>query len=106
MSYTIINLKDDLSRKLHGTSLAKVQGILDLIFEAGRTVLQDTDPLETKRNAQIANALYDDVFDYAAPTDLKGNKIIDIRRQVNRKEGDNFSQTFNESFDLRKQKFY
>lgn len=101
--YTIANLKNDLTRKLHGTSLAKVQGILDLIYEAGRTVLQDTDPLETKRKAQIVNAVYDEVFDYAAPTDLKGNKLIDIRRQINRAEGDNFSQAFNESFDLRKQ---
>ncbi len=102
-TYTIENLKDDLSRKLHGTSLSKIQGPLDLIYEAGRNVLQDCDPIETKRKAQIANALYDNVYDYTSPTDLKGNKIIDIRRQVNRLQSDNFSQNFNENFDLKKE---
>ena len=102
MAYTISQLKDDLERKLHGTSLSKVQGVVDLINESARTVLQDVDPLETKRLTQITNAVYDDVYIYATPADLKGDKIIDIRKQVNRGESDNFSQTFNEQFDLRK----
>ena len=102
MSYLISDLKNDISRKLHGNSLSKIEDPLGLIYEAGRTVIDDIDPIMTKRRTQIANALYDQVYDYSAPSDLKGDKIIDIRRQVNRKSGDNFSQTFDESFDLRK----
>ena len=102
MAYTIAQAKDDLEGVLKGTSVNKITNIYPLLDRAGRQVLEDVDPQETKRRAQIANAIYDSVYDYAAPTDLKGNKIIDIRPQVNRALGDNFSQVYSEEFDLRK----
>jgi len=102
MSYTISQLKTDLTGMLHGTSLDKIQGIDDLISRAGRQVLSDIDPAETIRKGQIVNALYDDVYEYMAPTDLKGNRIIDIVPQNSRTVADNFSQTFQENFDLYK----
>lgn len=102
MSYTIADLKDDLNGMLHGTTINKVTGIDNLIFRAGRDLLLRIDPQETKRTTQITNALYDDVFDYPTPTDLKGNKVIDIKPQANRQISDNFSQTYNEQFDLYK----
>lgn len=102
MSYLISDLKNDLSRKLHGNSLSKIEDPLGLIYEAGRTVISDIDPIMTKRTTPITNAVYDRVYDYTVPDDLKSDAIIDIRRQVNRISGDNFSQTYNESFDLRK----
>lgn len=102
MAYTIANLKTDLEGILHGTSLNKVRGVFPLINRGARDLLLDIDPQETKRRAQITNALYDRVYDYAVPADLKGNKIIDIRPQVRRSRSDNFSQEYSEQFDLKK----
>ena len=103
MSYTIAKIKNDIQRKIHGTSLNKIQDIDGVINEAARDVLADVDPAETIRISQITNALYNKVFDYQLPSDLKGNKVIDIRPQVNRTLNDNFSQTYSEAFDLAKE---
>ena len=102
MAFTIAQLKDDLEGVLHGTTLSKVRGVNNLINRAARQLLLDVDPQETKRTTPIVNAVYDNVFDYTAPVDLKGNKIIDIRPQVNREIHDNVSQTYQEQFDLKK----
>ena len=102
MSYTIAQAKDDLEGVLKGTSINKITNIYPLFDRAARQLLEDADPQETKRRAQIANAIYDQVYDYAAPSDLKGNKIIDLRPQVNRSLKDDFTQNYSEEFDLRK----
>ena len=102
-TYTIGNLKTDLTGIIHGANLDKIQGILPLINRSASEVLLEVDPQETKRYAQIENAIYDQVFDYSVPTDLKGNKIIDIRPQINRDPSDNFTQTYSEQFDIYKE---
>lgn len=99
MSYSVAQLKVDLQGMLHGTSLNKVTGVDELIMRAGRQLLLDVDPAETKRITPISNALYDQVYDYAAPVDLKGNKIIDVRPQVNRTTWDRFYQVYGRDFD-------
>ncbi len=99
---TIENLRGDIQRNLHGTDVSKVTGEFGLYNEGARAVLNDIDFFETKQTAQIANAIYTNVFDYALPTDLKGNKIIDIRPQVKRNLGDLPRQTYNMNFDRRK----
>jgi len=99
MGRTIAQFETDLSRKLHGTNLNKVEGKFSLYDEAARAVLNDIDFYETKRTAQIANAIYTDVYDYALPTDLKGNKIFDIRPQVKRGIEDYPQQVYNLNFD-------
>src|SRR3990167_8570621 len=102
MAYTIANAKDSLSGILHGTNLNKIQDIYGIFARAGRQILLDCDPSETRRVSQIENALYDDVYDYAAPSDLKGKKVIDIRPQTNRGLADNLAQNFGKQFDLYK----
>lgn len=102
MAYLISDIKSDLQRKLHGTSLAKLSDVNSLIWEAGKEVIARIDPQEMIQIENIENAIYDSVFDYTAPADLKGNKIIDIRPQVNRRISDNFSNVGKEEFDLTK----
>lgn len=91
---TIANFKSDLIRKLHGTSLSKVQSVNDTIAEAGRNVLARLDPQETIRVVNIENALFDDVTSYTTPSDLKQDKIIDIRPQVNRNTSQQYTKRF------------
>lgn len=102
MAYLVQDLETDLEAMLHGTSLSSVSSVLPLINRAARHVVLDIDPYETKRSAQIGNALYDKVYNYISPSDLKGSKIIDIRPQVNRTSQDNFSQFYSSEFDIYK----
>lgn len=102
MSYSVTQLKADLTGALHGTTLNQITGLDNLIYRAARQVLLDVDPQETKRIVPFANPIFSNVYDYAVPSDLKGNKVIDIRPQVNRQLRDVFTQTYNQVFDTTK----
>lgn len=102
MAKTISTFKSELQRKLRGTSLARVADPFSTIGEAAGNVLAQIDPFETVRIAQIPNAVHDDVYDYTAPSDLKGTKVIDIRPQTKRQVSDNPSMQPLQPFDQRK----
>jgi hypothetical protein len=103
MAYNITNLKADLAGVLHGTTLNQIVNLNGLIYRAARDVLQDVDMDETQRIVQIANPVFQSVYDYPCPTDVKGNRIIDIRPQVNRQATDLWRQIYPQAFDLSKQ---
>lgn len=69
---------------------------------AVRFVLGDMDMYSTKRSVQLSPNLFDDNYDYTAPSDLKGNKIIDIRKQVNRSIIDRFRLVDQADFSRKK----
>jgi hypothetical protein len=93
------DFKVRLEQKVHGSydSIGDVEG---LISEAARNLLLMIDPLSTKRVAQIEDAIYDDITSYALPADLKGDKILDIRPQANRKTSDVINATYQKDFDV------
>lgn len=97
---TIQDLENRLIRYLHGTTLDQVTNIYDLIYDSAEQLLLDIDPQETKVITQIP--LFNSVYDYPCPTDLKGNGAIDIYPQVNRTYADYYSQKYNQDFDLDK----
>jgi hypothetical protein len=99
-TFSILEASSELEAMLHGTSLAQVVNINGIWNRAARQLLLDIDPSETKRTAPTT--LYFQVYDYQAPADLKGNKVIDIAPQNNRRPGDYFTQTYNRSFDMTK----
>src|SRR3990167_8264016 len=99
---TISEFKDHLERSGRGASVSDLTNIDRLIESSARAILLDCDPPGTKRINDISNALYDDIYRYAVPSDLKGNKIIDIRPQASRSLSDSVHQTFQKDFDLRK----
>lgn len=102
MSYSISQLKNDLEGMLHGTTLDQITALDSLINRAARQLLMDVDPQETKRIEDFPDPIFDGVYDYPSPADLKGNKVIDIRPQVSRTAVDNYIQTYNKTFDLTK----
>lgn len=102
MAYNITTLKEDLEGMMHGTTLNQITNLDLMINRAARQVLMDIDPQETKRIVPFADPIFNGVYDYACPSDLKGNKVIDIRPQVARQPGDVYSQTYNRTFDVTK----
>lgn len=101
-NYSVATLKNDLISVLHGTTTNQIVNLNGLIYRAARQVLMDVDPQETKRIVPITGPVFNEVNNYACPTDLKGNKLIDIRPQVNRQPGDVWLQDYNQDFDLSK----
>lgn len=103
MSYLISDLKNELEPKLHDTTLDKLSGsFYDKAYEAARRVLARIDPEETIRTVEITNAIYDKVYSYITPTDLKGKSILALRPQINNTVRNNFSQMYTQDFDMKK----
>lgn len=102
MSYSISQANADLSAVLHGTTLSKVQGLNNLHNRTARQLLADIDPIETERKVLTATPLFNQVWDYSCPADLKGNRLIDISPQYQRYPGDVISQTYQQPFDISK----
>ena len=95
----ILTVKAELEGMLHGTTLNKIQNVPGVFNRAARQLLLDIDPQETKRTIPFATPIYDGVYNYPLPVDLKGNKIIDIFPQVDRGTRDRFEQIYNQDFD-------
>ena len=102
MAYSILNLKQDLTGVIHGTTLNKVQNLDNIIDRSARDVLRDVNPMETIRIAQFATPIFEGAYTYALAEDVKGNTIIDIRPQINRGLGDIYNQDYSQQFNLSK----
>lgn len=101
MSYSVTDIKTDLSGVLHGTTINKITNLAGLMSRAGRQLLLDCNPIETKRIAQLGQ-VFNSVYDYAPPSDLKGVQVIDIRPQAGRWPTDQYEQAFARWFDANK----
>ncbi len=106
MSYSIQDAESDLNGVLHGTTTNKITGITQLFNRAARQLLLDIDPQETKRVVQFTSPIFNSVTDYPIAADVKGNRIIDIRPQVNRLPRDIWGQQYNQAFDIAKQNIF
>lgn len=101
MSYSVQTLISDLGGVVHGTTTNKIPNIYGTISRAARALLLDVDPKETQRIVSLSQ-VFNNVFDYASPVDLKGDKMIDLRPQAGRKPGDIFFQDYAQTFDSQK----
>jgi hypothetical protein len=99
---TISQASAELSAMLHGTTLSQVENIFGVYNRSGRQLLLDIDPDETRIETQLATSVYQGVFDYPAPDDLKGDKVIDLYWQGGRNYRDRFFKTTPQNFDLTK----
>mgnify|MGYP001590171846 CR=1 FL=1 len=73
-----------------------------IMNRAVRYVINDIDLRSAKRKATLSPNMYANVYDYGAPTDLKGEKIIDLRKQVNRDSFERWTLVDEADFDRRK----
>ncbi len=96
---------DDFYAVVLGTSHGKFAQVQDrrvIVNRAARYVIGDMDLRSAKRSAQLSPNMYSDVYEYAAPTDLKGEKLIDFRRQVNRPSNERWLLVDDVDFDRKK----
>lgn len=102
MAYTITKLIADLSGVLHGTTINQVTNTFGLYNRAASTFLLECDPMETIRIVPFPSTIFNQVFDYPLPPDVKGNKVIDIQPQINRTVIDIWTQSYIQAFDVSK----
>lgn len=69
---------------------------------AARLVVSENDLRSTIRNSVLSTDLFDGVYQYAIPSDLKGEAIIDIQPQVNRSSDFRLTLVDQAEFDLKK----
>lgn len=101
MGYTVQTLLNDLASVTHGTTTNKIPNISGSINRAARAVLLDVDPKEMTRIGQLSQ-VFNSVFDYPIPADVKGDRIIDLRPQAGRTPADIFVQDYAQTFDANK----
>ena len=70
-----------------------------------RMVLGDIDMRSMKRNAALSPNLFDEIFQYTCPTDLKETAIIDVSPQIKRGRFDYWRLTTQEEFDRYKKEY-
>ena len=101
--FSVQDANSELEGVLHGTTTAQIENLTGVHDRTARQLLLDLDPQETIRIAQFAGPIFEGVVDYPIAPDVKGNKVIDIRPQVNRLPRDVWTQAYNQAFDIVKQ---
>lgn len=101
MAYSVQTYLNDIATAIHGTTTNKVPGIYTIANRAARQLLLDVDPKETQRIVPIAQ-VFNSVFDYACPVDVKGDRVVDIRPQAGRMPWDIYPQGYSQDFDANK----
>ena len=96
-TFSLTNIKSSLSLRLSGEI---VDASLSLIAnDAVLSVIADIDLVSTIRKTAMSPNLMDGQYDYSAPSDLKGEKIIDVKSQTTRGRFDDWRLTAPEEFD-------
>lgn len=101
-NYTYTNLKDQIVDPVIHPNVGSQVTISNVIDRAVRMVFLDCDFRSSQRRSTITPNIFDDVYDYTAPSDLKDLAVIDIIPQVNRKLSSRMNLVTPEFFDRKK----
>lgn len=96
-AYNVQTLLNDIASAIHGTTVNRVPYIYQMVNRAGRAILLDVDPKETMRSVQLAQ-VFNDVFDYPCPPDLKGDRLTDLGPVAGRMPWDIYPQGYGQDF--------
>jgi len=103
MAYTYQNLLDSVKSRLHNQLGQLGTTSLVAINDAVRATLE-VDFRTTKRKSLVAPNLFDDIYEYNCPTDLKKKKIVGIQPQkLIRSRHTSYELVPEENFDQLKQ---
>lgn len=98
--FTVTQIKESLIGMGHGATLNRVRNIEALFERSASKFNAKCKPLETMRIAALASTVYDDVYNYALPSDY--NALIDLIPQDNRGTWDVAFRNAAGKFDLEK----
>jgi hypothetical protein len=96
-NFTQAELNTEVTAIVSGSFTAA--NFLTVANRAVREVLSALDLRSMIRKAALSPNLFDDVFQYTCPTDLKSDKVIDIKPQIDRGRHDYWRLTTPEEFD-------
>lgn len=99
MAYTYTNLRDQIVDPIRFLNTANNLTIRNTINRAARLVAREIDLDSMKTKATLASKIFDNVYDYTAPSDLKGNCLIDLIPQGERNSDTRLSLVTAEKFD-------
>lgn len=100
-NYKRSDLRTDTATMISGTiSTADSNTVMN---RAVRDVLADIDMRSMKRKSVLSPNLFDEVYQYTCPGDLKENKIIDVNPQIRRGRLDQWRLTTEEEFQRLKE---
>ena len=99
-NYTQAELNTSVGYMVQGKYTAT--DFLNIANRAVRDTLADVDLRSSKRSVALSPNLFDEFYQYTCPTDLKGNKIIDIQPQIDRTRLDSWVLVTQEEFNRRK----
>lgn len=97
---TYLNNVIDSARRSNITNIITARNFLN---RAARRVVTDLDLRSCKRKSVLATDLFDDIFSYPAPTDLKDTALIDLDPQINRSSIFKVVLTTEQEFQRRKE---
>lgn len=101
-TYTQSNLQSRLNAGIQG-KIGMLVSPQDTMNQAVRMLFATVDLRSARRRQTLTPNLYNGIFDYACPTDLKGYSIIDIPAQAARQDG-SFFLVPTEEFEVKKEK--
>lgn len=85
--YTQATFQERLNGKIQG-KIGMLVSPQETMNDAVRQVNSDFDILSLKRRSVLSPNLFNGIFDYLCPTDLKGNAIVDLPAQAKRSDGE------------------
>ena len=85
------------------TNVTSTTSIRSIINRGVRKAISDLDIRSTIRKASLSPNLFSNIYQYSAPTDLKGDRLIDIMPQINRSRQSYWELVLPEEFDRYKE---
>lgn len=104
MIYTRTNFKDAVWDPLVYSNISSILTVDNVLNEAARDVVSDIDLRSTKRRVSTSPNLFEEISDYAKPSDMKRLGLIDIAPQIKRSKDDYWTLVTPEEFDRTKSK--
>ena len=105
MIYTYADIKTAVDNRLHDKitlGFITATNVLAVINTAVKSVWGTVDIRTAKRKSTLSPRLFNDVYTYTCPTDLKGFRLLDIRPQADKETKPEWRLTTDEEFDRRK----
>lgn len=98
--FTVAEIKNHLTGMSHGGTLNKVRNPYQMFQRSASKFILKSKPITSIRTAALTSTVYDDVYNYALPSDFLS--LIDLLPQDNRDSWDTAFRKYAGQFDMQK----